>query len=244
MTPFISEIIGTFLLMLLGCGVNANVVLKDTKGNNSGWIVITTGWALAVYIGVLVAAPYSGAHINPAVSIGLAAAGEFPWHEVPMYIVAQFIGAMLAAFVVWLNYKDHFDRTIEKEMKLVVFSTAPAIPNSALNFLAEVSGTFVLVFAVLYFTDASIIESESIIGLGSLGALPVALVVWSIGLSLGGTSGYSINPARDLGPRIMHALLPIKDKGDSDWSYSWIPVIGPIVGGLLAALLYLLLSST
>lgn len=237
MTPFISEIIGTFLLMLLGCGVNANVVLKDTKGSNSGWIVITTGWALAVYVAVVVASPYSGAHINPAVSIGLAAAGEFPWQDVPSYIAAQFIGAMLAAFLVWLNYKDHFGRTTDKKLKLAVFSTAPAIPNVALNFLAELTGTFVLVFAVLYFTDASILETDSIIGLGSLGALPVAFVVWSIGLSLGGTTGYSINPARDLGPRIMHAILPISDKGDSDWTYSWIPVMGPIAGGLLAAVL-------
>lgn len=237
MSPFIAEIVGTFLLMLLGCGINANVVLKDTKGNSSGWLAITTGWALAVYIGVLVASPYSGAHINPAVSIGLAVAGEFSWQEVPSYVAAQFVGAMLAAFIIWLNYKDHFDRTDDKKLKLAVFSTAPAIPNIALNFLAELSGTFVLVFAVLYFTDASIVETGSIIGLGSLGALPVALVVWSIGLSLGGTTGYSINPARDLGPRIMHALLPIKDKGDSDWSYSWIPVMGPIAGAIIAAVL-------
>lgn len=237
MSPFIAEIVGTFLLMLLGCGINANVVLKDTKGNSSGWLAITTGWALAVYIGVLVASPYSGAHINPAVSIGLAVAGEFSWQEVPSYVAAQFVGAMLAAFIIWLNYKDHFDRTDDKKLKLAVFSTAPAIPNIALNFLAELSGTFVLVFAVLYFTDASIVETGSIIGLGSLGALPVALVVWSIGLSLGGTTGYSINPARDLGPRIMHALLPIKDKGDSDWSYSWIPVMGPIAGAIVAAVL-------
>ena len=243
MTPFIAEIVGTFLLMLLGCGINANVVLKDTKGNNSGWLAITTGWALAVYIGVLVAGPYSGAHINPAVSIGLAVAGEFPWQEVPSYVAAQFIGAMLAAFVIWLNYKDHFDRTEDKKLKLAVFSTAPAIPNIILNFLAEVSGTFVLVFAVLYFTEASILETGSIIGLGSLGALPVALVVWSIGLSLGGTTGYSINPARDLGPRIMHAVLPIKDKGDSDWSYSWIPVLGPIAGAMIAAILAGLLGA-
>ena len=228
--------------MLLGCGVNANVVLKDTKGQGTGWIVITTGWALAVYVGVVVAAPYSGAHINPAVSIGLAAAGEFPWSDVPLYVLAQFIGAMLAAMLVWLNYRDHFDRTDEKELKLGVFSTAPAIPNTSLNLLAEITGTFVLVFAVLYFTDASITDSGQIIGLGSLGALPVAFVVWSIGLSLGGTSGYSINPARDLGPRIMHAILPIKNKGHSDWGYSWIPVIGPILGGVLAALLSILLG--
>ena len=237
MSTFVAEIIGTFILMLLGLGVNANVVLKDTKGNNSGWIVITTGWGLAVYVAVLIAAPYSGAHINPAVSIGLATAGLFPWSEVPAYIAAQFIGAMLAAFLVWLNYRDHFNRTEEKASKLGVFSTAPAIPNTLLNLLGEITGTFVLVFAVLYFTDPKILESGQIIGLGSLGALPVALVVWSIGMSLGGTTGYSINPARDLGPRIMHEILPIKDKGGSDWAYSWVPVIGPIIGGVLAALL-------
>lgn len=242
MTPFIAEIIGTFFLMLLGCGVNANVVLKDTKGNNSGWILITTGWALAVYVAVVIAAPYSGAHINPAVTIGLAAAGEFPLQEVPGYILAQFIGAMFAAFVVWLNYRDHFDRTEDKDLKLAVFSTSPAIANTSLNLLAEITGTFVLVFAVLYFTEASITETNTIIGLGSLGALPVAFVVWSIGMSLGGTTGYSINPARDLGPRIMHALLPIKGKGKSNWSYSWIPVIGPVLGGVLAAFLGLLLA--
>ena len=239
MTPFIAEIIGTFLLILLGCGVNANVVLKDTKGHNSGWIVITTGWAFAVYIGVLVAAPYSGAHINPAVSIGLAAAGEFPWEKVPSFLLAQFIGAMLGATLVWLIHKDHFDRTDEQSSKLGVFSTIPAIRNTFTNLLGEISGTFVLVFAVLFFTDATIIESETVIGLGSLGALPVAIVVWGIGLCLGGTTGYAINPARDLGPRIMHALLPINNKGINDWSYSWIPVIGPIVGGVLAAFLYL-----
>ena len=242
MTPYVAEVIGTFLLMLLGCGVNANVVLAKTKGNSSGWIVITTGWALAVYVGVVVAAPYSGAHINPAVSIGLATAGEFPWSEVTPYIIAQFIGAMAAAFVVWLLYKDHFAATDSEGSKLAVFSTSPAIPNKALNFLAELVGTFVLVFAVLYFTDASIVETDSIIGLGSLGAIPVAFVVWSIGLSLGGTSGYAINPARDLGPRIIHAILPIPGKGSSEWGYSWIPVLGPITGAILAALLAIFLN--
>lgn len=242
MTPFVAEIIGTFLLMLLGCGVVANVVLKGTKGYGSGWIVITTGWAFAVYIGVLVASPYSGAHINPAVSIGLAAAGEFPWADVPAYILAQFIGAMLAAFVVWLMYRDHFNLTEEKELKFAVFSTSPAYSNVPLNLLSELVGTFVLVFAVLYFTDANIQDSQQIIGLGSLGALPVAIVVWGIGLSLGGTTGFAINPARDLGPRIMHALLPIRDKGSNHWEYSWIPIIGPILGGVIAALLSLQLA--
>ena len=242
MTPFVAEIVGTFLLMLLGCGVVANVVLKGTKGNGSGWIVITTGWALAVYIAVLVAGPYSGAHINPAVSIGLAAAGEFPWSEVPSYVLAQFIGAMLAACIAWLMHKNHFDATPEPVTKLAVFSTVPAIPNKALNLFSEIVATFVLVFAVLYFTDANIRDSDQIIGLGSLGALPVAFVVWGIGLSLGGTTGFAINPARDLGPRIMHAILPIRDKGSSHWEYSWIPVIGPILGAVLAAILALVLN--
>ena len=242
MEPIYAEIIGTFLLMLLGCGVNANVVLEGTKGNGSGWIVITTGWAFAVYIGVLVAAPYSGAHINPAVSIGLAAAGKFPWADVPAYVGAQMIGAFLAAVLVWLLHKDHFDATSEREKKLAVFSTSPAIKNTPLNLLSEIVGTFVLVFAVLYFADATIQDTDQIIGLGSLGALPVALVVWGIGLSLGGTTGYAINPARDLGPRIAHAVLPIKNKGGSNWSYSWVPILGPITGGVVAALLYLMLS--
>ncbi|WP_445384018.1 MIP/aquaporin family protein [Robiginitalea sp. IMCC44478] len=243
MSAFTAEIIGTFLLMLLGCGVNANVVLEGTKGQNSGWMVITTGWAFAVYVGVVVATPYSGAHINPAVSIGLAAAGSFPWEQVPAYILAQFIGAMLAAFCVWAIYKDHFDKTQAEGMQLAVFSTSPAIRNPLLNILGELAGTFVLVFTVLYFTDASILETASVIGLGSLGALPVALLVWGIGLSLGGTTGYAINPARDLGPRIVHALVPIKHKGTSNWGYSWVPVLGPVLGSLTAAGLYLLLSA-
>ena len=243
MSAFTAEIMGTFLLMLLGCGVNANVVLEGTKGQNSGWIVITTGWAFAVYVGVVVAAPYSGAHINPAVSIGLAAAGNFPWEEVPLYILAQFIGAMLAAFCVWVVHKDHFDRTTAEGMQLAVFSTSPAIYNPFLNILGELTGTFVLVFTVLYFTDATIVESATVIGLGSLGALPVALLVWGIGLSLGGTTGYAINPARDLGPRIIHALVPMKNKGSSNWGYSWVPVAGPVLGALSAAGLYLFLSA-
>lgn len=237
MTPFIAEILGTALLLTLGCGVVANVILNDTKGNNSGWIVITTGWGLAVYVGVVVAGPYSGAHINPAVTIALALAGSFSWASVPSYLLAQFIGAMIGALIVWMLYKDHFDRTEDTGTKRAVFCTDPAISNTFRNFLSELVGTFVLVFTVLYFTDATISDTESVIGLGSLGALPVAFLVWSIGLSLGGTTGYAINPARDLGPRIMHAILPIKNKGDNNWSYSWIPVIGPIVGGVLAALL-------
>lgn len=241
MTAFSAEIIGTFLLILMGCGVVANVVLEGTKGQNGGWIVITTGWALAVFVGVVVAAPYSGAHLNPAVTIGLAAAGEFPWQQVPTYLLAQFLGALAGALGVWLMYRDHFNRTADPGMQLGVFSTSPAIHNPALNLLGELLGTFVLVFTVLYFSEATLGNSQKI-GLGSLGALPVALLVWGIGLSLGGTTGYAINPARDLGPRIIHALVPIHGKGSSQWSYSWVPVVGPLAGAALAALAYLVLS--
>ena len=243
MTPFIAEIIGTFLLLLLGGGVVATVVLEKTKSADPGWLVITTAWGLAVFVGVVVAGPYSGAHLNPAVSIGLAIAGKFEWALVPSYILAQFIGAMLGSLIVWIMYKDHFDATDDKELKRAVFCTAPAIRNPLSNVFSEIVGTFVLVFVVLYFTNASLTETSTPIGLGSLGALPVAFLVWSIGLSLGGTTGYAINPARDLGPRIMHAILPIKEKGPSDWSYSWVPVVGPIIGAALAAFLMLAMSS-
>lgn len=242
MTPFISEIIGMAILILLGGGVVANVVLNKTIGNNSGWIVITTGWALAVYVAVVIAGPYSGAHINPAVSISLAVAGKFPWTDVPLYILGQMIGAMIGASSVWLFYKNHFDATEDADSKKAVFCTAPAIRHTLSNFFSEALGTFVLIFTILYFTSATINDTETIIGLGSLGALPVAFLVWSIGLSLGGTTGYAINPARDLGPRIIHALLPIKNKANSDWGYAWIPVFGPIVGACLASLLMLVLS--
>ena len=242
MTPFISEIIGTAILILLGGGVVANVVLNKTIGNNSGWIVITTGWALAVYVAVVIAGPYSGAHINPAVSLALAVAGKFPWEEVPLYILAQFLGAMLGAFLVWLMYKNHFDVTDDGNAKKAVFCTAPAIRHTASHFLSEALGTFVLILTILYFTDATITDTQTVVGLGSVGALPVAFLVWSIGLSLGGTTGYAINPARDLGPRIVHALVPIKNKASNDWGYAWVPVLGPIVGAILAALLMLALS--
>ena len=242
MTPFIAEIIGTAILILLGGGVVANVILNKTIGNNSGWIVITTGWALAVYVAVVIAGPYSGAHINPAVSVSLAVAGKFAWTDVLIYVLAQMIGAMIGALLVWVFYKNHFDATEDGDTKKAVFCTAPAIRHTFSNFFSEALGTFVLIFTILYFTNATINDTETVIGLGSLGALPVAFLVWSIGLSLGGTTGYAINPARDLGPRIVHALLPIKNKAANDWSYAWIPVIGPIVGACLAALLMLALS--
>ncbi|OPC30133.1 MIP/aquaporin family protein [Elizabethkingia miricola] len=239
MTPFTAEIIGTMLLILLGNGVVANVLLKDTKGNNSGWIVITTAWALAVFVGVTVAGPVSGAHLNPAVTIGLAVAGKFPWESVPSYIVAQMIGAMAGAFLVWLFHKDHFAITEDEGAKLACFSTSPAIAKPISNIISEIIGTFVLVFVVFYISDANISipnTPDAKIGLGTVGAVPVAFLVWAIGLSLGGTTGYAINPARDLGPRIMHAILPIK--GSSQWSYAWIPILGPVIGAVLAALLF------
>lgn len=242
MTPFTAELIGTMVLILLGNGVVANVVLPATKGSNSGWIVITTGWALGVFSGVVVAGPFSGAHLNPAVTFGLAVAGKFPWADVPSYLLAQMLGAMLGATIVWLMYKDHFARAEDEASKLACFSTGPAIRNYPLNLLSEVVGTFVLVFVVLYITGAELSTPKTPIGLGSVGAIPVAFLVWAIGLSLGGTTGYAINPARDLGPRIMHALLPIPLKGSSDWSYAWVPVIGPILGGAVAALISIWIS--
>jgi len=242
MIPFIAEIIGTAILILLGGGVVANVVLNKTYGNSGGWIVITTGWALAVYVAVVVAGPHSGAHINPAVSIGLAVAGKFQWASVPLYILGQMIGAMIGASTVWVFYKHHFDATEDGDAKKAVFCTAPAIRNTFSNFFSEFIGTFVLIFTILYFTDATITDTDAIVGLGSLGALPVAFLVWAIGLSLGGTTGYAINPARDLGPRIMHAVLPIKDKASNDWTYAWIPVFAPISGAAIAAFLMLALA--
>lgn len=246
MTPFIAEILGTALLILLGGGVVANVSLNKAIGQNSGWIVITTAWALAVFVGVLVAGPYSGAHLNPAVTVSLAIAGSFPWEDVPTYIAGEFIGAMIGSTFVYLMYKDHFDATEDGGAKRAVFCTAPAIPNTFRNFLSEMIGTFVLLISVFYiagaeFTDAA--GATTKVGLGTIGAIPVSFVVWAIGLSLGGTTGYAINPARDLGPRIMHAILPIKGKTDGGWGYAWVPVVGPLVGGALAAFLFMTLSS-
>lgn len=245
MTPFLAEFLGTMLLILMGGGVVANVCLSKTKGNGAGWLAITTAWALGVFIGVVVAGPYSGAHLNPAVSIGLAIGGSFPWCDVGVYIVAQLLGAAAGALLVWLVYKDHFDLTDNPDVKLGVFCTSPAIYNPRLNFFGEMVGTFVLIFVVFYITGGqlSLKDSNSTlpIGLGSVGAIPVAFTVWVIGLSLGGTTGYAINPARDLAPRFMHFILPIKGKGSSHWEYAWVPVLGPIAGAALAAMLYRIL---
>ncbi len=246
MNIYLAEFIGTALMILLGNGVVANVVLKDTKGNNGGWIVITTAWALAVFVGVVVAGPYSGAHLNPIVSLGLAIGKGFDWALIPGYICSQFAGAMTGSLLVWLMYKDYFDATEDQGLKAAPFATAPAIRNYASNLISEIIGTFVLIFVIFCFTDASMGLNETItpIGLGSLGALPVAFLVWVIGLSLGGTTGYAINPARDLGPRIIHSIIPMKGKGSSDWAYAWVPVVGPIIGSTLAALVYLAINNS
>src|SRR5690606_22237498 len=223
------EMVGTAMLLLLGDGVVANVLLKGTKGENSGWIVITMGWAFAVFVGVFAVAAFSGAHINPAVTIGLAAAGKFAWTDVPLYLLAQFIGGAIGAFLMWLHYRPHFLVTENTDLKLAAFCTGPEIRNPLANVISEAIGTFVLVFGVLFLASPEV-------GLGALDALPVGLLVLVIGLSLGGTTGYAINPARDLSPRIMHAILPIGTKRDSDWEYSWVPVVGPTIGAILAAL--------
>jgi glycerol uptake facilitator protein len=231
MSPFISEFIGTAILIILGNGVVANVILHKTKGHNSGWIVITFGWAMAVFVAVYIAAAGSGAHLNPAVSLAMAMAGKFNWADLPQYVVAQLSGAMLGQYIVWLTYRDHYDATDDQGTIQATFCTSPAISNLINNFVSEMAGTFVLILGVLFITSPAS-------SLGALDALPVALLVLAIGLSLGGTTGYAINPARDLGPRIMHFFLPLKHKGDSGWSYSWIPVFGPISGSILAVFIF------
>lgn len=244
MSEFTAEVVATMLMILLGNGVVANVVLKDTKGNNSGWIVISLGWGLAVMMAVIVAGPVSGAHLNPAVTLGLAMGGLFPWTKVGIYIAGEMLGAVLGAFLVWITYHDHYKIHNDKTGILATFSTIPAIRNYKKNFISELIGTFVLIFVIFYITDFKFNSSQLPnveVGLGSVGALPVALLVTAIGLSLGGPTGYAINPARDLGPRIIHAILPLKNKGNSDWAYSWIPILGPIVGAAVAAGLYLIL---
>ncbi len=235
MNPVAGEVIGTALMMLLGNGVVANVVLARTKGHGGGTIVITLGWAMAVFVGVSTVGAFSGAHLNPVITLSLATVGKFQWNRVPGYIAAQFFGACIGASLAWLVYRPHFGATESRDAKLAVFCTSPGIRGTFENLVAEIVGTFVLVFVVLYLAAASF-------GLGALDALPVSLLVLGIGMSLGGPTGYAINPARDLGPRLMHALLPMPGgKRDSDWSYAWIPVVGPLLGGSLAVGAYLLL---
>ncbi len=230
MTAFLGELIGTMLLIIFGCGVVAGVILKGTKAENSGWMVITTGWGLAVTLAVYAVGSISGAHLNPAVTIGLACVGDFAWEKVPLYILAQFLGAFIGAVIVWLHYLPHWKETKDQATQLAVFATGPAIRKTWANFLSEITGTFILVFGL------------SAIGANKfsdgLNPLVVGGLIIGIGLSLGATTGYAINPARDLGPRIAHFVLPIIGKGKSDWEYAWIPVVGPIIGGMFGALLY------
>lgn len=227
MTIFFAELIGTLLLILLGDGVVANVVLKNSKATNAGWIVITTGWALGVAIPALIFGTYSGAHFNPALTIALAVIGKVAWSLVPIYLAGQFIGGFLGAVLVFIFFYDQFKSSDNKADKLGVFCTGPAVRNTSINFICEVIGTFVLVFGILGIGAQNLTNG--------MGTLFVGLLIWAIGLSLGGTTGYAINPARDLAPRIAHALLPIPGKGDSDWGYAWIPVIAPIIGAVLGA---------
>jgi len=237
MNQFFAEFFGTAMILVFGCGVVANVLLNKTKGNNGGWIVITFGWAIGVFTGVLISAPVSGAHLNPAVTLALAIAHKFAWAKVPLYILAQVLGAMFGAGLAWLAYKKHFDATDDADSKLAVFSTMPNIRSYWYNVLTEIIGTYVLALAVLYMAEPEV-------GLGALNALPVALVVLGIGLSIGGPTGYAINPARDIGPRIMHFLLPIRGKRDSDWKYSWVPIVAPMIGAAIAAGMFLIFGGS
>ena len=235
MNAFFAEFFGTAMIIVFGGGVVSNVVLKNTKGYNGGWIVITFGWAVGVFTGVLIAAPVSGAHLNPAVTLALVLAHKFSPSLMLVYFTAQLLGAMFGAFLVWLAYKKHFDATDDPDLKLAVFCTSPNIRSYWYNILTEIIGTYVLALAVLYMAEPEV-------GLGSLNALPVAIVVLGIGLSLGGPTGYAINPARDLGPRIMHFFLPIAGKRDSDWKYSWVPILGPMIGASIAAGMFVLFT--
>ena len=230
MSEFVAELIGTMILIIFGGGVVAGVVLKKSKAEDAGWVVVTIGWGLAVTMGVYAVGSFTGAHINPAVTLGFAAAGEFPWAKVPLYVSAQLIGAVIGGVIVFLNYLPHWKETKDQAAKLGVFATGPAVRSPFSNLISEIIGTFVLVMGLMFiganeFTDG-------------LNPLIVGALIIAIGMSLGGTTGYAINPARDLGPRIAHALLPIPGKGTSDWSYAWVPIVGPIIGGVYGALFY------
>lgn len=248
MKIYLAEIIGTMIMLILGDGVVANVLLNKSKGQGSGWMVITTAWGLAVIIAIFCVGRVSGAHLNPAVTVALATVGSFPWSQVPGYIVAQIIGAFLGAVVVWLLYLPHFEETEDQQLKLAVFCTAPAIRRPVSNFLAEVIGTVILLFGILAIAanaqkltnptgiDLSLVFSQAV------QPILVGFLVWGIGLSLGGPTGYAINPARDLGPRLAHAILPIAGKGNCDWGYAWIPVVAPLIGGVIGAGLFMLIG--
>ena len=245
MTQYIYEFIGTLMLVLLGDGVCAATSLNLSKAKGAGWVVIALGWGLAVMMGVLIAGPVSGAHLNPAVTLGLALAGTFSWNMVAGYVIAQMLGGFVGATLVWLFYKDHYDATSgEPDTILGTFCTMPAIRNNWRNFLCETIATFTLVFVILCIGTQgnSFALGEYKFSTGALGSWPVTCLIMSIGMSLGGTTGYALNPARDLSPRLAHALLPIKGKGPSGWSYSWIPVAGPAAGAAIAAGIYLLLA--
>ena len=231
MTPFLAEFLGTSIMMIIGNGVVANVVLPKTKGNNGGLISIVIGWTIAVFVGVFISNTASGAHLNPAVTIAFASAGKFSWALVPSYLLAQLLGSMLGAFVIWMVYKDHFNESENAADQLACFSTGPSIRRLPQNFIVETVATFVFVIGIFHIKSSGV-------ELGSFSALPVALLVAGIGFGIGGPTGWAINPARDLGPRIMHFVLPIKGKGPSDWAYAPIPVFGPIIGGILAAIIY------
>jgi glycerol uptake facilitator protein len=231
MTPFLAEFLGTCMMMMIGNGVVANVVLPKTKGNNGGLIAIVLGWTIAVFVGVYISNSASGAHLNPAVTIAFAIAGKFSWALVPTYLLAQLLGSMLGAFVVWMVYKDHFNASENAGDQLACFSTGPSIRRLPQNFIVETIASFIFILGIFYIKPAGV-------ELGTFSALPVALLVAGIGFGLGGPTGWAINPARDLGPRIMHFVLPMKGKGPSDWAYAAIPVFGPIVGGILAAIIY------
>ena len=237
LTKCIFEFVGTLVLILLGDGVCCATSLNKSKAQGAGWVVVTLGWGLAVMCGVFIAGPYSGAHLNPAVTLGFAIAGQFQWCAVLPYIAAQMLGGFAGAVLVYMFYKDHFDATEDAGTKLGVFCTMPAIMNKGRNFFCETVASWLLVFVILALGNK---ENLPEVGMGELGAFPVTMLIMSIGMSLGATTGYAINPARDLAPRIAHAILPIKGKGSSGWGYSWVPVAGPVVGGLLAALTYML----
>ena len=243
MQAYIAEFIGTMILIILGDGVVAGVLLRNSKAENSGWIVITFGWGMAVAIAVYCVGQFSGAHINPAVTISLAVTGQFPWADVFPYIIAQFLGAFVGAVIVWLAYLPHWPETEDAGLKLGVFCTAPAIYNTPANVITEIVGTFMLLFGILGITANAGVMGGDLTSLFASGFAPllVGLLVLGIGLSLGGPTGYAINPARDLGPRIAHAVLPIAGKGGNDWGYAWIPVVAPIIGGILGAATFVFL---